>query len=131
MAGEPRDHGLDSDVEFRREMEAAFLAAGLRTGRMVGDSTPAYLRDHPGHAVVFNATVCDEGGRALWSGDLDLTLDAERLADVAAALGRSLYVLFERDTWPETRFLRAVMVVSPRSPAGATDEVSEGEHRHD
>ena len=113
MAADADEPSVEPDVEFRRRMDEVFLAAGLRTGRMVGDSTPLYLREHPGHVVVFNATVVDEHGRALWSGDLDLALDAPRLVEVASALRQPLYVLFDRDTWPDMRFLRAVMVVDP------------------
>lgn len=65
-------------------------------GRLIGLSKSGYRDGHPLHLAVFNANVCLEGGKVWW-GDLDLTIDETRLADLAAQTGLTTYVLSESD----------------------------------
>ena len=65
-------------------------------GRLISLSKSGYRERHPGHFVVFNGNVCMEAGK-IWWGDLDLTLDEGKLVDLAARLGETLYIVYERD----------------------------------
>jgi hypothetical protein len=66
-------------------------------GRLIAMSKSGYLRRHPGRVVVFNAGICLEDGVEIWAGDLDLTLDEARIAELARRLGARVYVLIESD----------------------------------
>lgn len=66
------------------------------TGRMISGSKSLYRRAHPDHTVVFNANLCTAGGK-FWYGDLDITLDQERLQELADTIGETVYVLYESD----------------------------------
>jgi hypothetical protein len=65
---------------------------------------------------VFNANVCVDEGK-LWHGDLDLTVDEERLAALAARIGKTIYVLYEHDarfkSEDEPLLAQAVYSVTP------------------
>jgi hypothetical protein len=67
-----------------------------QTGRMIAASKGRYLQANPNNLVVFNANVCTENTK-IWYGDLDLTLDKEKLSLAAVALGKEIYVLRELD----------------------------------
>ena len=65
-------------------------------GRLIAMSKFAYLR-HSGRVVVFNAGICLADGVEIWAGDLDLTIDETRIAELARRLGARVYVLIESD----------------------------------
>lgn len=65
-------------------------------GRMISFSKSGYHEAHPDRVAIFNANVCVKEGK-IWHGDLDLTVDEERLAALAARIGETLYILYERD----------------------------------
>lgn len=79
--------------------DAEMLRATLgRSGRVLSYSRSAYRRDHPDHAVHFNAGICvarDGLPVLIWEGDLDLTLDEANLVAYARAVEETLYVLYE------------------------------------
>jgi hypothetical protein len=60
-------------------------------GRLLAASKSWYYDEHPDHEVVFNACVFDTQAVEIWFGDLDLTLDAPRLQELADLLGE-IYV---------------------------------------
>lgn len=64
--------------------------------RLISPSKTAYREANPDHAVVFNANVCIGAGK-LWWGDFDLTLDEAQLLDLAARMGKVVYLLYESD----------------------------------
>jgi len=68
---------------------------GIR-GRMISGSKSTYRKAYKDHLVVFNANVCTSNGK-IWYGDLDITLDAERLQKLADTLNTIIYVLYESD----------------------------------
>ena len=76
------------------EVAAAVLGP---VGRLIVMSKSAYLRRHPGRVVVFNAGICLADGVEIWAGDLDLTIDETRIAELARRLGARVYVLIESD----------------------------------
>src|ERR1017187_1063394 len=65
------------------------------SGRMIAHSKTGYGRRHPNHLVVFNAKVFTRRGLILQLVDLDLTIDAEKLAAAAREGGENLFVLPE------------------------------------
>jgi hypothetical protein len=83
---------IDSD-----HVAAAAARLGLHHGRMISGSKTGYRRAYPDNVVVFNAALADAGGRDLWRGDLDLTLDEPKLVALAADLGTTIHVLYESD----------------------------------
>jgi hypothetical protein len=71
---------------------------GLPHDRMVGPSKTGYRREYPDHFVMFNATLTDWAGTRLWWGDVDLTLDEAKLADLARRLAMPVHVFFEHES---------------------------------
>jgi len=63
---------------------------------MISASKCDYNRAHPKHIVVFNGNVCTEDGK-IWYGDIDVTLDEDKLKQLAEAIGEKIYVLYEMD----------------------------------
>jgi hypothetical protein len=78
-------------------MKEIFKQNGLNNGRMISATKSSYIKNNPGHEVYFNANVFILGEGKIWYGDLDLDKDTEKLKFVAAELGKSLYVLKEKD----------------------------------
>ena len=70
---------------------------GLMMSRMISGSKSLYRQRYPDHKVCFNANVVAESYGKVWYGDLDLTLDREKLQEVANELNDTLYVLYEMD----------------------------------
>jgi hypothetical protein len=67
-------------------------------GRRVEAKVAEVVVDGFTHAVVFNASVCIEGGR-LWSGDVDLTEEGAKLAALAEDAWQTIYILHGDDDW--------------------------------
>jgi hypothetical protein len=65
-------------------------------GRMIAGSKSDYTAELPNNVPVFNANVCTKDRGKIWFGDLDITLDEQKLVELAAALGEQIYVLYER-----------------------------------
>jgi hypothetical protein len=66
------------------------------SGRCFG-SKSAYVSEHPGHHVGFNAVLLSPDGERIWCGDIDITLDYPDISMVAASRGQELFVLREGD----------------------------------
>lgn len=64
---------------------------------MICYSKSAYRQRYPDHITIFNANIFTEEEGKVWYGDLDLTVERERLTEVARASQRTLYVLREMD----------------------------------
>lgn len=71
---------------------------GLPLSRLIAASKIGYMRRHPQHAVIFNATIADSTGRRLWWGDVDLTIDEDILVQLAERVGLDLHVYYEGDS---------------------------------
>jgi hypothetical protein len=69
----------------------------LHIARMVGGSKSYYCEKHPQNMVIFNANIIDKKLGKVWYGDLDLTIDGVKLAEIAKKLNTTLYVLSEMD----------------------------------
>lgn len=64
---------------------------------MISWSKSQYRQQYPDHVVYFNANIFTEEEGKVWFGDIDITLDGERLQAVATESGRTLYLLREMD----------------------------------
>jgi hypothetical protein len=73
-----------------------FAKHGFNLDRMISGSKSGYVNKHPKNQVVFNANVFSAEGK-IWYGDLDLTLDCDKLQDAANELDFDLYILREHD----------------------------------
>ena len=70
------------------------------SGRMISGSKSGYRKVYPENVPVFNANlVIEDAGMyvKIWHGDVDLTIDAEKLLKVSEKAGKKLYVLYEMD----------------------------------
>lgn len=63
---------------------------------MISGSKSLYRREHPNNDVVFNANIIHHSEGKIWFGDLDLTLDDEKLKAIAGRIGE-FCVLREMD----------------------------------
>lgn len=94
-------------------------------GRMMYGSKSRYCDKYPKNYPVFNANVVFKRGK-VWYGDLDLTLDEEKLVQLAKETGQTIYVLREMDARFENEenplLDRAVYAVSPDGKASFEEE---------
>jgi hypothetical protein len=88
-----------------------FEAEGLTIGRMVSASKSSYRERYPDHEVCFNANVFSAQQGKIWYGDLDITLDGEKLDRIAESLGEKLFVLREMDGRFENESLSEIKVM--------------------
>lgn len=65
--------------------------------RMIAYSKSTYRKKYPKNKIIFNANIISEREGKVWWGDLDLTLDQEKLQKVADAYNEPFYVLREMD----------------------------------
>jgi len=77
-------------------MRDLFLKEGLNFGRLVAGSKSSYKNKYPDHEVYFNANIFTLSGK-IWWGDVDVTLDQEKLERIAEEMGMKLFVLREMD----------------------------------
>jgi len=69
-------------------------------GRMIAGSKSGYCNAYPTNFPVFNSNLVvikDGKPTKVWHGDLDLTLDYDKLLKASEKLGTALYVLYEMD----------------------------------
>ena len=75
-----------------------FNENGLTLGRMMYGSKSGYRDLYPDNFTVFNANVIDAKTLAkVWYGDLDITLNGEKLRKIANEVKTELLVLYEMD----------------------------------
>lgn len=65
-------------------------------GRMISGSKTGYCRRRPVNLVAFNANICTKNEK-IWWGDIDITLDIDKLKKVSMKTGIDLYILYEMD----------------------------------
>jgi hypothetical protein len=65
-------------------------------GKLISYSKSAYCQRNPDNLVVFNSNVCTQSEK-IWFGDLDITLEKEKLIELSKALNETIYVLSEMD----------------------------------
>lgn len=79
------------------DMYKLFGDFGFMMGRMISGSKSGYRQLYPNNDVVFNANIVIATRGKIWFGDLDLTLDTEKLKEISKALSEPLYILREMD----------------------------------
>ena len=84
---------MKSEFEPTFDFYEVFYKHGLRAGRMISGSK----RAPEGHVAVFNGNIVIEKHGKIWYGDLNLTLEREKLQAIANELCRDLYILREHD----------------------------------
>jgi hypothetical protein len=65
-------------------------------GRMISWSKSGYRERHLDHVAIFNANVSLEQGK-IWHGDVDLTLDEQKLHAFSERIGETVFLLYEMD----------------------------------
>lgn len=96
-----------------REISGVFIRNDMPWGRLISGSKSAYRELHPESDVLFNANIFILGKGKIWWGDLDLTLEWDKLEMIASTLGKSLYVLREMDgrfEWEESSDERVINI---------------------
>ena len=78
-------------------MKDIFKNYDLNPGRMITSSKSRYRESYPDNEVYFNANIFVLGEGKVWWGDLDVTLEKEKLKHVAKEIGKDLFVLREMD----------------------------------
>jgi hypothetical protein len=105
-----------SELGDRKKLAARVLG---HEGRAMAMSKSGYRQQRPSNVCIFNSLIVlggDASPRALWWGDLDLTLWEERLCVLARLLGRPLYVFHEfvlPDSIDDLDLTRATAQVHP------------------
>lgn len=99
-----------------------FAKNGFVLGRMISASKSRYRDIFPNNNAIFNANIVIKSRGKIWYGDLDLTLESERLQKIATELGEPLYVLremdarFENEDRPfEFYLMKAANVINPNN----------------
>jgi len=87
----------ESEFNPKQDFAEIFERHGLMMGRMLSGSKSLYWGKHPDNNVVFNGNVVIENHGKVWYGDLDVTLEEDKLQAVANELCRDLYILSEHD----------------------------------
>ena len=70
---------------------------GFFPARMISWSKSGYRKLHPDHFVMFNANSFTDKFGKIWHGDIDITLDANKLKQISDEIGITLYILYEID----------------------------------
>jgi hypothetical protein len=106
----------------------------FKRGKILGFSKSIYHWEHPDNAVIFNAKIRDEDNQEIWSGDIDLTIDADTIRKKARIGGQVLTVYYEggdepifstdgeRDYVCDTMELRGSIIYSKVSYSRNTDD---------
>jgi hypothetical protein len=88
---------IESEFEMQAKYRRIFGKHLLNEGRMISGSKSGYWERHKENLIVFNANIVTEKSGKVWFGDLDVTLDFDKLKDAANELGEDLYILRESD----------------------------------
>jgi hypothetical protein len=69
-------------------------------GKMISWSKSGYRDENPENLAIFNANIIqktERGYEKIWFGDLDITLDYEKLIRISECLDTEIFVLYEMD----------------------------------
>ena len=87
------------NFEAEEKYRQSFVDSGMIPGRMISWSKSGYVRLNPNSRPVFNARICILGEGVVWSGDLDIVKDKDKLEEIATVLEKNLFILRESDAW--------------------------------
>lgn len=92
------------EIETKNTYLDTFNQHGLTVSRMISGSKSTYRRLNPDNVVMFNANIFTEEDDKIWFGDLDITLDSDKLKSISKEIGKKLYVLNEHlGRWSSTK----------------------------
>jgi hypothetical protein len=69
-------------------------------GKMISWSKSGYRTENPENLAIFNANIIEKtekGYEKIWYGDIDITLDYEKLIRISECLDTEIFVLYEMD----------------------------------
>jgi hypothetical protein len=77
-----------SDLTFK-----LFTAKDLYLGRKLTYDQATYEKEHRQRKPVFDVAICNLAGDAIWWGDLELSIDSEKIQNISEELGMYLFVI--------------------------------------
>lgn len=83
-------------VEVQEALKVAQSKMGYN-GRMMSGSKSGYQNAHKANVAVFNGNLCTKEFGKIWYGDLDLTLDLDKIKELSTELKVEIFVLREMD----------------------------------
>jgi hypothetical protein len=89
-----------------------FRDENLVTGRLLSYSKSSYRERNPENEVYFNANIFVLGEGKIWYGDIDVTLEKEKLERIARSMGKDLFILREMDGRFEKEELKDSEIIS-------------------
>ena len=92
LTGDP----ISSEYEPKKLTQIAEGILG-HCARLVSGSKSLYRSNHPDHVVIFNANVFTKEDGKIWYGDIDLTLDEQRLKRLGYELEKEVFLLQEME----------------------------------
>jgi hypothetical protein len=69
-------------------------------GKVISWSKSGYRTENPENLAIFNANIIEKtekGYEKIWYGDIDITLDYEKLIRISECLDTEIFVLYEMD----------------------------------
>jgi len=90
-------HLTDSIPSEYKEVSLTRIAEGIigPAARLIGGSKSYYYRTHPHHVIYFNANIFTKEDGKIWYGDIDLTLDEEKLKQLSIEADKEVFLLSE------------------------------------
>jgi hypothetical protein len=86
-----------SEFKENPKYNEVFEKHKLYMGRIISGSKSYYQEEYPNNVVIFNANIITKKSGKVWYGDIDATLDFDKLKDIADELKEDLYILREMD----------------------------------
>ncbi len=93
-------------------MTQLFRDENLVNGRLLSYSKSVYRGRYPENEVYFNANIFVLGEGKIWYGDIDVTLEKEKLERIARSIGKDLFILREMDGRFENEELKDSEIIS-------------------
>lgn len=84
----------------KMEIKELFKNESLQEGRLVSHSKSYYRNKYPYNHVYFNANIfVKENNKSvkIWWGDIDISLEGDKLKNIAKQLNKTLFILSEHD----------------------------------
>jgi hypothetical protein len=113
LTGEP----IESEFNPKHNYSEIFEKHDFWMGRMIGGSKTTYRNSHPKDNIIFNANIITKLSGKVWYGDLNVTLDFDKLRDVADELKEDLFILsemdarFENENKPITELIKKAKII--------------------
>lgn len=81
-------------------LQKIFNDNGFHVGRMISGSKSGYRHRNPDNDAVFNARIfIPKHKEPIWWGDLDITLDCNKLQKICDEINKEMLVFYESVSW--------------------------------